>query len=155
MVPHRYVIRTLRVLFISFYVVLYICAAEAPKLSNLRSSILPPLHHHNDSHYGYGLTTIPFSVGRRPVLICSVDRHVIACTSDVTECLCIFILRDLCMVIISGLCGIREGTLARLVEVSNIFISLIRKPEKKDSSGALVGGVGIKTDVARIWWCVF
>ena len=41
------------------------------------------------------------------------------------------------------------------MEISNIFISLIRKPEKKDSSGALIGGVGIKMDVARIWWCVF
>jgi hypothetical protein len=59
------------------------------------------------------------------------------------------------MEIKSGLCGIRKGTLARLVEVSDVFISLIRKPEKKDSSGALVGGVGMKTDVARIWRCVF
>ena len=35
------------------------------------------------------------------------------------------------------------------MEISNIFISLIRKPEKKDSLGSLIGGVRIKTDVAK------
>jgi len=68
--------------------------------------------------------------------------------------MCIFILRDSRVVIKSGLWGIRDGILARLVEISDIFISLIRKPEKKDSSGSLIGGVRIKTDVARIWRCV-
>jgi hypothetical protein len=67
---------------------------------------------------------------------------------------CVLILRDSCVVIKSRLLGIRDGTLARLVAIRSIFISLIWKHVKTESSETLIGGVRIKMVFARIRWCV-